>query len=126
MRIAIMAHGDYCDYNNYVERHVDFTSDVDALVEFAEHVPKTGGGDSPEVMITCTRINFEKIQGFKIYSAFSPKQTGQKHAIIIICRISNTQVYIKFTFYKVFGCNVTNSSFKSVPSIHFCKTRGSP
>ena len=50
MRIAIMAHGDYCDYNNYVERHVDFTSDVDVLVEFAEHVPKTGGGDSPEVI----------------------------------------------------------------------------
>ena len=50
MRIAIMAHGDYCDYHNYVERHVDFTSDVDVLVDFAEQVPKTGGGDSPEVI----------------------------------------------------------------------------
>ena len=49
MRIAIMAHGDYCDYDNYVERHVDLTSDVDVLVDFAENVPKTGGGDSPEV-----------------------------------------------------------------------------
>lgn len=51
MRIAIMAHGDYCDYNNYVERHVDLTSDVDVLVDFAENVPKTGGGDCPEVIV---------------------------------------------------------------------------
>ena len=44
-----MAHGDYCDYSNYVERHVDLTSDVDTLVKFADKVPSTGGGDTPEV-----------------------------------------------------------------------------
>ena len=52
-----MAHGDYCDYNNYVERHVDLTSDVDVLVDFAETVPKTGGGDSPEVCLFLTLFN---------------------------------------------------------------------
>ena len=49
MRIAIMAHGDYCDYSNYVERHVDLTSNVDTLVDFAKNVPSTEGGDAPEV-----------------------------------------------------------------------------
>ncbi|KAK3595181.1 hypothetical protein CHS0354_002782 [Potamilus streckersoni] len=48
IRIGIIAHGDYCDYSKYVIRYVDLTSDVDTLVQFAENVPCTGGGDSPE------------------------------------------------------------------------------
>jgi hypothetical protein len=44
-----MAHGDYCDHNSYVTRHMDLTSDVDALVEFVKDVKSTGGGDAPEV-----------------------------------------------------------------------------
>ncbi|KAH3836606.1 uncharacterized protein LOC127877657 isoform X2 [Dreissena polymorpha] len=48
MRIGIIAHGDYCDQHTYVVRHVDLTNDVDVLVDFANNVPSTGGGDSPE------------------------------------------------------------------------------
>ena len=49
IRIAIMAHGDYCDYNKYVVKYQDFTNDVDTLVKFVGEVDRTGGGDSPEV-----------------------------------------------------------------------------
>ena len=50
MRIALIAHGDYCDWRSaYVTKVLDFTNDVTALVNFAETVSKTGGGDSPEV-----------------------------------------------------------------------------
>lgn len=45
-----MAHGDYCDYNNYVIKIQDLTTDVQQLVDFASSTPSTGGGDSPEVM----------------------------------------------------------------------------
>lgn len=44
-----MAVGDYCDYSDYVVRYVDLTSDVDTLVDFADNVKSTGGGDAPEV-----------------------------------------------------------------------------
>ena len=49
IRIGIIAHGDYCDYSNYVLRMVDLTSNVDELVKFVDKVPATGGGDAPEV-----------------------------------------------------------------------------
>ena len=49
IRIALIAHGDYCDYNNYVTKIVDFTNDVSTLVEFANGVERTSGGDCPEV-----------------------------------------------------------------------------
>ena len=52
IRIAVIAHGDYCDYNNYVMRSVDLTSDVDSLTDFVNNVPSTGGGDCPEVSDT--------------------------------------------------------------------------
>ncbi|XP_052101650.1 uncharacterized protein LOC127735506 [Mytilus californianus] len=48
IKIGIMAHGDYCDYNNYVIKIQDLTSDVQQLVDFASSTPSTGGGDSPE------------------------------------------------------------------------------
>lgn len=59
IRIGIIAHGDYCDYTNYVVKKVDLTDDVDALCSFVESVPGTsmkilckctasGGGDAPE------------------------------------------------------------------------------
>jgi len=49
MRIGIMAVGDYCDYDTYVLRYTDLTSNVEALVTFVTSVPATTGGDSPEV-----------------------------------------------------------------------------
>ncbi|XP_060557191.1 uncharacterized protein LOC132717674 isoform X2 [Ruditapes philippinarum] len=48
MRIGIMAVGDYCDYDVYVTRYVDLTTDVDNLVDFADNVPSTSGCDAPE------------------------------------------------------------------------------
>ena len=49
LRIGIIAHGDYCDFDTYVVRIQDLTRDVDRLVNFVDSVPSTGGGDSPEV-----------------------------------------------------------------------------
>ncbi|XP_041367578.1 uncharacterized protein LOC121382130 [Gigantopelta aegis] len=49
IRIGLIAHGDYCDQNSsYVIKTLDMTSDVQSLVSFANTVPQTCGGDSPE------------------------------------------------------------------------------
>ena len=49
LRIAIIAHGDYCDAGNpYVTKRLDFTSDRYKIVDFVNRVEKTYGGDSPE------------------------------------------------------------------------------
>ncbi|XP_064622493.1 uncharacterized protein LOC135484751 [Lineus longissimus] len=48
LRIAVFAHGDYCDVRNYVTKYVDFTTDVTKLVDFVNNVSSTGGGDSDE------------------------------------------------------------------------------
>jgi hypothetical protein len=48
IKMAIFAHGDYCDRHNYITKFVDFTDDVTKLVDFAQNVSSTGGGDSDE------------------------------------------------------------------------------
>jgi len=49
IRIALIAHGDYCDEGRtYVTKIMDFTTDIDELVRFAMHVGATDGGDLPE------------------------------------------------------------------------------
>ncbi|KAH9509178.1 hypothetical protein Btru_049308 [Bulinus truncatus] len=48
IRIAVMAHGDYCDTDTYVTKWIDFTTDVVKLCDFVRTVEKTGGGDAPE------------------------------------------------------------------------------
>lgn len=49
IRIAIIAHGDYCDRNwRYVTKIVDFTTDSKKLCTFVEKVEATGGGDWEE------------------------------------------------------------------------------
>jgi hypothetical protein len=49
LRIAIIAHGDYCDVNRpYVTKILDFTSDLNKIVNFVQTVEQTGGGDAPE------------------------------------------------------------------------------
>lgn len=48
IRIALIAHGDYCDHANYVAKALDFSTDPQKLAKFAQEVPKTGGGDLPE------------------------------------------------------------------------------
>ncbi len=54
----MIAHGDYCDYSNYVVRIQDLTSDVEQLVDFAGNVPSTGGGDMPEVYTYFKPLSF--------------------------------------------------------------------
>ena len=49
IRIAIVAHGDYCDaQSSYVTRLQDFSQDEAALCRFVENVGATGGGDADE------------------------------------------------------------------------------
>ncbi|VDI13275.1 Hypothetical predicted protein [Mytilus galloprovincialis] len=48
IKIGIMAHGDYFDYENYVIKIQDLTSNVQQLVDFASSTSSTSGGDAPE------------------------------------------------------------------------------
>ncbi len=49
LRIALIAHGDYCDARDtYVTKVFDFSSDVEKTCAFIRNVGKTFGGDSPE------------------------------------------------------------------------------
>ncbi|KAK3799306.1 hypothetical protein RRG08_048813 [Elysia crispata] len=59
IRISIIAQGDYCDSESqYAVRILDLTSDVQSLVDFANNVPATSGGDSPE----CYELVLKKTQ----------------------------------------------------------------
>ena len=49
IRIAIIAHGDYCDaHGSYVTKMVGFTEDETLLCNFVQTVGATGGGDADE------------------------------------------------------------------------------
>lgn len=49
LRVAIVAHGDYCDAGStYVTKTLDFTTDRKAITKFIQNVEATGGGDQPE------------------------------------------------------------------------------
>jgi hypothetical protein len=49
LRIGLIAHGDYCDERStYVTKHLQLTSDPEAVSHFVNHVSSTGGGDWPE------------------------------------------------------------------------------
>ncbi len=51
LRVALIAHGDYCDNfrdNSYVVTSLDFNSDVDMCTTFVDNVRRTSGGDAPE------------------------------------------------------------------------------
>lgn len=47
LKIAVIAHGDYCDGSNAV-KFIDFTENLDDISKFLSTVPNTGGGDAPE------------------------------------------------------------------------------
>ena len=42
IRIAVIAHGDYCDASTYVTKIVDFTTDGKKLCDFVQKVQGTG------------------------------------------------------------------------------------
>eukprot|EP00005_Dracoamoeba_jomungandri_P011644 CAMPEP_0174264740 /NCGR_PEP_ID=MMETSP0439-20130205/23720_1 /TAXON_ID=0 /ORGANISM="Stereomyxa ramosa, Strain Chinc5" /LENGTH=648 /DNA_ID=CAMNT_0015350787 /DNA_START=28 /DNA_END=1970 /DNA_ORIENTATION=+ len=48
IRIGIIAHGDFCDYNTYVVKTLDLSQNVDEICEFVNGVAATTGGDAPE------------------------------------------------------------------------------
>lgn len=49
LEIAIIAHGDYCDKGHtYVTKILDFSNNIDEIVQFVSTVEPTNGGDSPE------------------------------------------------------------------------------
>lgn len=49
LRIAIIAHGDYCDADSYyVTKIFDFSKDVNQVTKFVSTVGRTFGGDTPE------------------------------------------------------------------------------
>jgi hypothetical protein len=47
LRIAVIAHGDYCDGDKVITT-LDFTDDTSRIKTFVETVPATSGGDYPE------------------------------------------------------------------------------
>jgi hypothetical protein len=59
LRLAIVAHGDYCDGANVIKT-LDFTSDQDAIVSFVQNAPSTGGGDYPE----CYELVLRTVKSF--------------------------------------------------------------
>lgn len=65
LRIAIIAHGDYCDaHDKYVLQQTEFSNDVDDLCKFVTNVDRTYGGDSDEcyelVIKTVTELKWRE------------------------------------------------------------------
>lgn len=48
IRIAVIAHGDYCDADKYIVKWIDYGASLPELCDFVENVERTGGGDGPE------------------------------------------------------------------------------
>lgn len=47
LEIALIAHGDYCDGDKCMTV-LDFTDDLNQIMDFISNAPNTGGGDAPE------------------------------------------------------------------------------
>lgn len=60
IHIGIIAHGDYCDVNTYVTKHLDLTADTQAIIDFVTGTQATGGGDAPE----CYELVLHEVQTF--------------------------------------------------------------
>lgn len=74
IRMAVIAHGDYCDRHIYVTKHIDFTSDDGALVEFVSNVAPTSGGDFDECYELVLR---------ETHTQFSWREAAQKSLVMI-------------------------------------------
>jgi hypothetical protein len=44
IRIAVVAHGDYCDTYTYITKHIDFSTNVGELCDWVKNIGGTGGG----------------------------------------------------------------------------------
>lgn len=59
IRIAIYAHGDYCDAGaTYVTKHINFSNNPNTLSNIISIVSKTVGGDEPE----CYELVMREVQ----------------------------------------------------------------
>lgn len=74
IRIAVMAHGDYCDTNTYVTKWIDFTNDIVKLCDFIQNVERTGGGDAPE----CYELVLRQVRTELSWS------TGSRRVLVLI------------------------------------------
>lgn len=74
IQIAVFAHGDYCDEREfYVTKHIDFTDNVNDLLQFVSDVGGTGGGDTDE----CYELVLRQVQGL------SWQENSQKSLVLI-------------------------------------------
>ena len=62
IRLAIIAHGDYCDTDTYVTKIQNFTEDEDTLCRFVSTVSATGGGDADECYELVLRETVTRLQ----------------------------------------------------------------
>ena len=58
LRVAIIAHGDYCDGDKVISQQ-DFTSDQEQIKQFIQNAPSTSGGDFPE----CYELVLRTVKG---------------------------------------------------------------
>ncbi|VDI50656.1 Hypothetical predicted protein, partial [Mytilus galloprovincialis] len=73
IRMAVFAHGDYCDKDNYITKHIDFSTDATELCNWVKTVGTTGGGDGDE----CYELVLQEVQSL----SWTP---GSKRALVMI------------------------------------------
>lgn len=73
IRMAVFAHGDYCDKHNYITKHIDFSTNVAELCTWVKNVGSTGGGDGDE----CYELVLQNVQKL----SWAP---GSKRALVMI------------------------------------------
>ena len=66
----MLAHGDYCDKNNYITKWVDFTNDEKSLCKFVNGVSSTGGGDWEE----CYELVLHQVSLFEREKIIGPQR----------------------------------------------------
>ena len=74
IKMAVIAHGDYCDSYTYVTKICDFTDDVNKLCKFVKDVECTGGGDFDECYELVLR---------EAHSKLSWSKDSQKSLVVI-------------------------------------------
>ena len=83
--LSVIAHGDYCDEDIYVTKHLDFSDDDRKLVDFVKDVEQTGGGDNPECYELVLRL---------VRTQLSWKRNAQKILIVIGDSYPHTPSYL--------------------------------
>lgn len=74
IRIAIFAHGDYCDVDKYIVKWIDFGATLPELHDFVNSCENTSGGDGPECYELVLRRAHEVL-------SWTP---GSKRSLVII------------------------------------------